>query len=149
MYASSINLLVVTRSFNHYLTYNGNRDLLSFDFLFNRLLFSSPFLSVLLFCLEPLFVPPFCFLSFSHILFITLKEETSVVKQNTMVNTLGISNNTIVNRAVTAATANIKRRSTQSERGSKQYPVSIFYSMATEQDIDIEDELAKGTKSRG
>jgi Ras GTPase-activating-like protein IQGAP2/3 len=75
----------------------------------------------------------------------SLKEETSIAKQNNMINSLGIPSNTIVNRVVTAAAANIKRISTQSERTSKHYSVSIFYSMATEQDIEIEDELAKGT----
>jgi Ras GTPase-activating-like protein IQGAP2/3 len=49
----------------------------------------------------------------------------------------------IVSRAVTAATANIKRRSITG-RASKYYSVSVFYSMATEQDDEIEDELAQG-----
>ncbi|KAI8890682.1 putative ras GTPase-activating protein sar1 [Backusella circina FSU 941] len=54
----------------------------------------------------------------------------------------------IVSRAVTAAAAeNLKRRSTQiSGRASKHYPVSVFYSMATEQDCEVADELAQAQK---
>jgi Ras GTPase-activating-like protein IQGAP2/3 len=57
------------------------------------------------------------------------------------------SRGSIVSRTVTAAAAaeNLKRRSTQtSGRASKHYPVSIFYSMATEQDCEVDDELAQG-----
>lgn len=63
-----------------------------------------------------------------------------------MVHSFGVPNNGIVSRAVAAAAANMKRRSTQSSSGraSKHYSVSVFYSMATEQDNEIEDELASG-----
>lgn len=44
----------------------------------------------------------------------------------------------IVNRVMTAATANIKKNSI------RQYSYSAFYSLATEQDNEIEDELAQG-----
>ncbi|KAI8647885.1 putative ras GTPase-activating protein sar1 [Parasitella parasitica] len=64
---------------------------------------------------------------------------------------VGISSGGIVSRAVTAATANsLERRSTQSSlgrRASKQYSVSVFYSIATEQDVEIEDELANVQKT--
>ncbi|OAD02430.1 hypothetical protein MUCCIDRAFT_144275 [Mucor lusitanicus CBS 277.49] len=66
-----------------------------------------------------------------------------------MVHSFGVPNNGIVSRAVAAAAANIKRRSTQSSlgRASKHYSVSVFYSMATEQDNEIEDELASVQKT--
>lgn len=65
--------------------------------------------------------------------------------QNTtgLVTTFEIPNGGIVSRAVTAAAANIKRRSVTG-RASKHYSVSVFYSMATEQDNEIEDELSQG-----
>lgn len=61
-----------------------------------------------------------------------------------MVHSFGVPNSGVVSRAVAAAAANMKRRSTQSSSGraSKHYSVSVFYSMATEQDSEIEDELA-------
>lgn len=68
----------------------------------------------------------------------SLKEETSVVKQNNTVNSLGISTNPIVNKTLSATGSNTKE-------GSKQYSGSIFYSMATEHDMEIEDELEQGT----
>lgn len=69
-------------------------------------------------------------------------------RRSGMVHSFGIPNGGIVGRAVTAAAANIKRRSTQlsSGRTSRHYSVSVFYSMATEQDNEIEDELANGKK---
>lgn len=51
----------------------------------------------------------------------------------------------IVNRAMTVASANAKRRS-NTGMVSRNYSVSVFYSLATEQDNEIEDELAQGTK---
>lgn len=59
------------------------------------------------------------------------------------------SDNSIVRRAVTAAAANMQRRTSTQYTGtvSKQYPVSVFYSKATEQDLEIQDDLAKGKKS--
>lgn len=68
--------------------------------------------------------------------------ETPQEQNNGMARSLSIPNGSIVSRAVTAAAANIKRRSTC--RDSKHYSVSIFYLMATEEDNEIEDELAKG-----
>lgn len=67
-------------------------------------------------------------------------------RKSGIMHSFGIPNGGIVSRAVTAAAANIKRRSTQlsSGRASKHYSVSVFYSMATEQDNEIEDELANG-----
>jgi hypothetical protein len=63
-----------------------------------------------------------------------------------MVPSFEIPDGGIVSRAVTAAAANIKRRSVTG-RASKHYSVSVFYSMATEQDNEIEDELAQGKLS--
>ncbi|KAI8977274.1 Rho GTPase activation protein [Mycotypha africana] len=71
-------------------------------------------------------------------------------RRSGMVHSFGIpANGGIVSRAVTAAAANIKRTSQQipSGRASKHYSVSLFYSMATEQDSEIEDELARVQKS--
>jgi Ras GTPase-activating-like protein IQGAP2/3 len=53
-------------------------------------------------------------------------------------------NSSIVSRAVAAAAANNHHSSRNRGRGSKRYSVSVFYSMAAEQDVEIEDELAKG-----
>lgn len=47
----------------------------------------------------------------------------------------------MVNRAMTVASA--KRRSNNG-LVSRHYSVSVFYSLATEQDNEIEDELAQG-----
>ena len=57
-----------------------------------------------------------------------------------------IRNGSVVRRAVTAAAANIRRRSTQ-HRFSQQYSVSLFYAMAAEEDSEVEDELALGIVS--
>ncbi|KAL9549570.1 hypothetical protein MBANPS3_005136 [Mucor bainieri] len=72
------------------------------------------------------------------------QEKKTFERRSGMVHSFGVPNNGIVSRAVAAAAANIKRRSTQSSSGraSKHYSVSVFYSMATEQDNEIEDELA-------
>ncbi|KAI8358461.1 putative ras GTPase-activating protein sar1 [Choanephora cucurbitarum] len=56
-----------------------------------------------------------------------------------------IRNGSVVRRAVTAAAANIRRRSTQ-HRFSQQYSVSLFYAMAAEEDSEVEDELALAQK---
>lgn len=58
---------------------------------------------------------------------------------------LSISSGSVVSRAVTAATANMKRRSSTQFAG-RHYSVSLFYSMATEQDVEIQDDLVKGKK---
>lgn len=50
----------------------------------------------------------------------------------------------IVSRAVAAAAANNHHSSRNRGRASKRYSVSVFYSMAAEQDVEVEDELAKG-----
>lgn len=53
--------------------------------------------------------------------------------------------NQIVSRAVAAAAANSHHSGRgKSGRGSKRYSVSAFYSMAAEQDNEVEDELAQG-----
>lgn len=62
-----------------------------------------------------------------------------------MAQSFGMPSGGIVNRAMTAASANIKRRSTTGIV-SRQYSVYVFYSLATEQDNEIEDELAQGIK---
>lgn len=51
----------------------------------------------------------------------------------------------VVTRAVAAAAAN-NHHSNRSKagRGSKRYSVSAFYSMAAEQDNEVEDDLAQG-----
>lgn len=71
--------------------------------------------------------------------------ETPQEQNNGIARSLSIPNGSIVSRAVTAAAANIKRRSTC--RDSKHYSVSVFYLMATEEDNEIEDELAKAQKT--
>ena len=50
----------------------------------------------------------------------------------------------IVSRAVAAAAANNHHSGRKSGRTSKRYSVSAFYSMAAEQDNEVEDELAQG-----
>lgn len=54
----------------------------------------------------------------------------------------------IVSRAVAAAAANSHHSSRgKSGRNSKRYSVSAFYSMAAEQDNEVEDELAQAQRS--
>ena len=50
----------------------------------------------------------------------------------------------IVSRAVAAAAANNHHSGRKGGRTSKRYSVSAFYSMAAEQDNEVEDELAQG-----
>ncbi|KAI8967074.1 Rho GTPase activation protein [Mycotypha africana] len=55
----------------------------------------------------------------------------------------------IVSRAVAAAAANnhhSNRTRSSSGRGSKRYSVSVFYSMAAEQDVEVQDDLAQAQK---
>ncbi|OBZ87986.1 GTPase-activating protein [Choanephora cucurbitarum] len=60
----------------------------------------------------------------------------------------GTGANPIVSRAVAAAAANSHHSSRgKSGRGSKRYSVSAFYSMAAEQDNEVEDELAQAQRS--
>ncbi|KAG0749236.1 hypothetical protein G6F62_000130 [Rhizopus arrhizus] len=64
-----------------------------------------------------------------------------------MVQPLGYPHkNSIVGRAVAAAAANSRYSSRNRGRGSKRYSVSVFYSMAAEQDVEVEDELARAQK---
>ncbi|KAG1647127.1 hypothetical protein G6F44_000159 [Rhizopus delemar] len=68
-------------------------------------------------------------------------------RRSGMVQSLGYpQNSTIVSRAVAAAAANNHHSSRNRGRGSKRYSVSVFYSMAAEQDIEVEDELAKAQR---
>ncbi|CDH51129.1 ras gtpase-activating protein [Lichtheimia corymbifera JMRC:FSU:9682] len=53
---------------------------------------------------------------------------------------------TIVSRAVAAAAANNHHSSKKAGRTSKRYSVSAFYSMAAEQDNEVEDELAQAQR---
>ena len=54
----------------------------------------------------------------------------------------------MVTRAVAAAAANnLHSGRTKSGRNSKRYSVSAFYSMAAEQDNEVEDELAQAQRS--
>lgn len=55
----------------------------------------------------------------------------------------------VVSRAVAAAAANNHHSSRKGGRSSKRYSVSAFYSMAAEQDVEVEDELAKGKRTSG
>jgi Ras GTPase-activating-like protein IQGAP2/3 len=55
-------------------------------------------------------------------------------------------NGSIVSRAVAAAAANNHHSTRRGGRSSKRYSVSAFYSMAAEQDNEVEDDLAKGKK---
>ncbi|KAI9313206.1 Rho GTPase activation protein [Dichotomocladium elegans] len=51
---------------------------------------------------------------------------------------------TLISRAVTAAAANSRHQSARrGGRNSKRYSVSTFYSMAAEQDVEVQDELAE------
>ncbi len=74
-----------------------------------------------------------------------IPEDENSKRNSAMSQSLNIPNDSIVSRAVTAVAANIKRRSTYGSRDSKHYSVSVFYSIATEQDNEIQDELATGT----
>ncbi|CEG74409.1 Putative IQ domain-containing protein containing GTPase activating protein [Rhizopus microsporus] len=66
-------------------------------------------------------------------------------RRSGMVQSLGYpQNSSIVSRAVAAAAANNHHSSRHRGRGSKRYSVSVFYSMAAEQDVEVEDELAQG-----
>lgn len=68
-------------------------------------------------------------------------------RQNVMVQSAGYPGGTgsnVVSRAVAAAAANNHHSSRKGGRSSKRYSVSAFYSMAAEQDVEVEDELAKG-----
>ncbi|CAO3686006.1 unnamed protein product [Rhizopus stolonifer] len=61
-----------------------------------------------------------------------------------MVQSLGYpQKNSIVGRAVAAAAANSHHSIRGRGRSSKRYSVSVFYSMAAEQDVEVEDDLAK------
>ena len=61
----------------------------------------------------------------------------------------GTGANPIVSRAVAAAAANSHHSSRgKGGRSSKRYSVSAFYSMAAEQDNEVEDELAQGNIKR-
>ncbi|CAO0792635.1 unnamed protein product [Mucor circinelloides] len=77
------------------------------------------------------------------------QEKKRFERRSGMVHSFGVPNSGVVSRAVAAAAANMKRRSAQSSSGraSKHYSVSVFYSMATEQDSGIEDELANVQKT--
>ncbi|KAI7901795.1 Rho GTPase activation protein [Cokeromyces recurvatus] len=73
-------------------------------------------------------------------------------RKNGMVQAYGYPSNSgtsqIVSRAVAAAAANNHHSSrNKSARNSKRYSVSAFYSMAAEQDNEVEDELAKAQRS--
>ncbi|KAI8390264.1 Rho GTPase activation protein [Blakeslea trispora] len=60
----------------------------------------------------------------------------------------GTGTNPVVSRAVAAAAANSHHSSRgKGGRGSKRYSVSAFYSMAAEQDNEVEDELAQAQRS--
>ncbi|KAL7317649.1 RasGAP protein, variant 2 [Mucor circinelloides] len=73
-------------------------------------------------------------------------------RKNGMVQAYGYPSNAgtsqIVSRAVAAAAANSHHSSRgKSGRNSKRYSVSAFYSMAAEQDNEVEDELAQAQRS--
>jgi Ras GTPase-activating-like protein IQGAP2/3 len=68
-------------------------------------------------------------------------------RQNAMVQAAGYpggASTNVVSRAVAAAAANNHHSMRKGGRSSKRYSVSAFYSMAAEQDVEVEDELAKG-----
>ncbi|KAI7900718.1 Rho GTPase activation protein [Cokeromyces recurvatus] len=68
-------------------------------------------------------------------------------RRSGMVQSFGYpQNGSIVSRAVAAAAANNHHSNRNRGRGSKRYSVSVFYSMAAEQDVEVEDELAKAQK---
>ncbi|KAI9268706.1 Rho GTPase activation protein [Sporodiniella umbellata] len=56
-------------------------------------------------------------------------------------------NGSIVSRAVAAAAANSHHSSRNRGRVSKRYPVSAFLALAAEEDVEVEDELAKAQKN--
>ncbi|KAG0167160.1 glyceraldehyde-3-phosphate dehydrogenase 1 [Apophysomyces sp. BC1034] len=58
----------------------------------------------------------------------------------------GTGTTQIVTRAVAAAAANSHHSNRKAGRGSKRYSVSAFYSMAAEQDNEVEDELAQAQR---
>ncbi|KAL0092258.1 Rho GTPase activation protein [Phycomyces blakesleeanus] len=69
-------------------------------------------------------------------------------RRSGMVQSIGYHHTgSIVSRAVAAAAANNHHSSRRAGRGSRRYSVSVFYSMAAEQDIEVEDELAKAQRS--
>ncbi|KAI9495054.1 Rho GTPase activation protein [Zychaea mexicana] len=76
---------------------------------------------------------------------------TSVMtdRRSGMIPSLGYpQTSTIVSRAVAAAAANNHHHSTRrGGRSSKRYSVSAFYSMAAEQDVEVEDELAQAQRT--
>lgn len=66
-------------------------------------------------------------------------------RRSGMVQSFGYpQNGSIVSRAVAAAAANNHHSTRRGGRSSKRYSVSAFYSMAAEQDVEVEDDLAKG-----
>jgi hypothetical protein len=67
-------------------------------------------------------------------------------RRSGMVQSMGYphSSSSVVSRAVAAAAANRRQSSMRAGRASKQYSVSAFYSMAAEQDVEVEDDLAQG-----
>lgn len=68
-------------------------------------------------------------------------------RRSGMVQSMGYphSSSSVVSRAVAAAAANRRQSSMRTTgRASKQYSVSAFYSMAAEQDVEVEDDLAQG-----
>lgn len=77
----------------------------------------------------------------------TLNTSVMTDRRSGMIQSFGYSQtSTIVGRAVAAAAANNHHHSIRrgGGRGSKRYSVSAFYSMAAEQDVEVEDELARG-----
>ncbi|CAO3669648.1 unnamed protein product [Rhizopus stolonifer] len=64
-----------------------------------------------------------------------------------MVQSCGYPGNPMISRAVAAAAANSHHSNRGKNRTSKRYSVSVFYSMAAEQDIEVEDELAQAQRS--
>ncbi|KAI8985800.1 Rho GTPase activation protein [Pilobolus umbonatus] len=69
-------------------------------------------------------------------------------RRSGMVQSFGYpQNSSIVSRAVAAAAANNHHSNRTRGRGSKRYSVSVFYSMAAEQDIEVVDDLATAQKS--
>lgn len=69
-------------------------------------------------------------------------------RRSGMISSLGYpQGSTIVSRAVAAAAANSHHSTRRGGRGSKRYSVSAFYSMAAEQDVEVDDDLAQGKKN--
>lgn len=68
-------------------------------------------------------------------------------RRSGMVQSMGYQHpsSSVVSRAVAAAAANRRQSSMRAGRASKQYSVSAFYSMAAEQDVEVEDDLAQGS----